>query len=167
MRIQPQIYKELQKHCAASLLMKLSGLNVNPLNDNVWDITSLTNDIDMMKIAYAFENVGGTLIYEGNKSQYVIITRDMDVAFSTDIRLFWIHNEANGVCPIYDIGAVEVPPILPKYVSTPREDGTFIVERLNKGEYKPLNGMVFLFETESKAKARELNDEYSKENAPE
>lgn len=167
MKIQSHFYTVLQQHCTANLLLKLKDVDINDINENEWDITSISSDIDLMKIAYAFEQIGGTLLYDGKETQYMIITRDKGDVISNHIRLFWIHSSENGIRPIYDIGNVDVPPILPKYVSSPKEDGTYIVERLTFGEYKPVDGMVFFREEDSKAQAKELNDGYNNMNAPE
>lgn len=75
--------------------------------------------------------------------------------------------------PIYDIGTICVPPLMPKFVSTPKEEGTFVIERLTNGKYIPIKGMIFRSEAESQNMAREMNIEYHEDdnarhdNAPE
>ncbi|MGM9769041.1 MAG: hypothetical protein ACI3Z0_11410 [Candidatus Cryptobacteroides sp.] len=160
MKIRPQLYSELKKYCTTALLSKLSDVILDNDNIDEWEISSLLEDFEMMKIAYVFEQLGGTLLYKGVPSQYVIITLGKSDNISNDIRLFWIHNNANGILPIYDIGTICVPPIMPKFVSTPKEDGTFVIEHLTNGVYIPINGMVFRSGAESQNMAREMNLEY-------
>lgn len=47
---------------------------------------------------------------------------------------YWYNNEANGVLPVYDLGEIIVPPILPRFVATEQTD-CWIIEKLQFGEY--------------------------------
>lgn len=164
MKIRPQLYSELKKYCTAPLLSRLSDISIDDDTIDEWEISSLLEDIEMMKIGYVFEQLGGTLLYKGVASQYKIITQGESDNISNDIRLFWIRNNENGILPIYDIGTICVPPLMPKFVSTPKEDGTFVIERLTNGVYIPINGMVFRSEADSQNMARSMNVDYHEDD---
>ena len=70
---------------------------------------------------------------------------------------FWDNSVSNGDRPIYDIGELSVPSSLPMYVVRPQEDGTFIIEKKELGDYKPLIGECYLIEAEAQARAEQLN----------
>ena len=86
MKIQPALYSELQKHCTPSLLSMLTDVVIDENSENQWDITSLVSNSNIMKIAYAFEQIGGSLIYNGEVSQYVIITQEQEDLIRDGIR---------------------------------------------------------------------------------
>lgn len=58
--------------------------------------------------------------------------------------------------PIYDIGKIGVPKILPKYATEEQDDGFHIV-RLYKGEYIPLKGEIYPTIEIAKQRTEELN----------
>lgn len=165
MEITRNFYNQLRKHCTAELLECINDIRVASENNNVWDITQIIDEenrpYEQMKVVCTFEKLGGTLLYRGSNEQYVtlairLINRINDTAFN-DILLYWIHNEANGVSPIYDIGASDVPPILPEYVSTQQEDGSFVIEKLRCGKYIALPDEVYWTEDDAKERAKQLN----------
>lgn len=88
MKIQPALYSELQKHCTHSLLSMLTNVVIDEDSENLWDITLMVSNLNAMKIAYVFEQIGGSLIYNGEVSQYVIITQEQDEQIWNGIRLF-------------------------------------------------------------------------------
>lgn len=168
MKIQPALYSELQKHCTPSLLSMLTDVVIDENSENQWDITSLVSNSNIMKIAYAFEQIGGSLIYNGEVSQYVIITQEQEDLIRDGIRLFWINNYANGICPIYDTGIPVIPTILPIFAVSETLDGVFIIERLTNGDYVPMFNERYLSMEDAKERARQLNSEYTEEaNIPE
>ena len=92
--------------------------------DDKWDITEIVERAiagkdnpalfhEQMKVAYVFEKLGGTILYEKKPEQYVILAKRSADFFLEKIRLYWIHNEANDVVPIYGLGNLIVPPVLP------------------------------------------------------
>ena len=161
MEITRNFYNQLRRHCTVELLECINDIRVANGNNNVWDITQVIDEenclYEQMKVAYTFEQLGGTLLYKGVNSQYVILTNRINNIVFDNIRLYWIHNEANGVFPIYDIGKLDVPPILPKYVSTQQEDGSFVIEKLRCGEYIALPNEVYWTEDCAKERAKQLN----------
>ena len=169
MRITKSFLDELRKHCTTELLSLVRGIEVKDDGENTWDITSIINDevnpSMQLRVAYAFEQLGGVLIYNGKSTQFVIVTKEIDESICNGIRLFWIHNEANGVMPIYDTKRIIVPSILPKYTCRPDDDGSFVVEKLVFGKYEPINGERYLIEQFAKDRMSQLNSE--EENAPE
>lgn len=161
MKIQPALYSELQKHCTPSLLSMLTDVVIDEEGENLWDITLVVTNLNAMKIAYVFEQIGGSLIYNGEVSQYVIITQEQDEQIRNGIRLFWINNNANGICPVYDTGVLVIPSILPRFVASETTEGMFIIERLTNGDYVPLRGERYPSMKDAKERARELNNEYA------
>lgn len=161
MKIHPALYSELQKHCTLSLLSMLKDVVIDEEGENLWDITLEVSNFNAMKIAYVFEQIGGSLIYNGEVSQYVIITQEQDEQIRNGIRLFWINNNANGICPIYDTGILVIPSILPRFVASGTADGMFIIERLTNGDYVPLKGERYFSMEDAEERARELNNEYA------
>ena len=162
---------ELRKHCTAELLSYVREIEVKDDGENTWDITSIINDevnpYMQLRVAYAFEQIGGVLIYNGEPTQFVIVSKEKDERICNGIRLFWIHNEANGVMPIYDTKRIVVPSILPKYTCRPNDDGSFVVEKLVFGKYEPINGERYLTEQSAIDRMSQLNAAVEEENAPE
>lgn len=163
MEITNSFYRDLRKHCTAELLNFVGIIEPSDENNNIWDLTSIVakrnNIYEQLRIAYVFEQLGGTLIFKNKPIKFTNITKDLDKNICNNIRLFWIHNNANGVMPIYDVGAISVPPILPKYTYRPYEKGGFVIEKLYCGEYRHLNGEHYLLEQEAKERVVELNAE--------
>lgn len=163
MNITRAFFNELRRHCTVEILNLIGSIEPKDDEDNTWDITTVlqskNNLYEQMRVAYAFEQLGGTLIYNEEPTQFVIIAKLLNEEICNSIRLFWIHNEANGVLPIYDIGAISVPPILPKYAYRPTEDGGFIVEKLQCGEYTPIKAEYYFLEQEAKERTEQLNVE--------
>lgn len=161
MKIQPAFYFELQRHCTPSLISMLTDVVIDEDGENLWDITLMVSNLNMMKIAYVFEQIGGSLIYNGEVSQYVIITQEQDEQIRNSIRLFWINNNANGICPVYDTGILVIPPILPIFVASETTEGMFMIKRLTNGNYVPLSGERYPSMKDAEGRARELNNEYA------
>ncbi len=163
MDIKRTTFKELQLHCSIELLSLLQDINIDISNqvEDIWEISSYLDNtqksINIMKIAYAFEKIGGTLLNNGEPSQYVTLTNKLGNVYDK-IRLFWIHNEANGVLPIYDLGILEVPQILPKYAIKQGENGTWDIEKLMFGEYVPIKNEIYPSEGLARKRAEQLND---------
>ena len=161
MNISKYTFDELHKHCTAPLLELVKVINVEDCSENRWDITSIINDGDnlyeQMRVAYAFEQLGGQLTYNNQPTQFAILAKYLDEKKCDCIRLFWEHNTANGVIPIYDIIPLAVPPILLRYVSRPDEKGGYVVERLVFGRYNAINGERYPTEGIAQERAAQLN----------
>ena len=119
MNINRNTFKKLRRHCTVELLSQLQEVNIDERNsgEDTWEVAPYLNNpseaVNMMKIAFVFERIGRTLLFNGEPSQYVIIVHGLSCIFD-NILLFWIHCEANGVLPMYDTADVIVPPILPR-----------------------------------------------------
>lgn len=188
MKITQELFDKIKAHSTIQL-MECVGVTPDNMSDDTWDITDIVKKAikceqrnqqlivhigqdnpalfhEQMKIAYVFEKHGGTLLYEKKPEQYVFIAKLVTDSFLDKIRLYWIHNEANDIVPIYDLGDLIVPPILPRYVVTEIAENEFIIEKFNKGQYSAINGK-YPTENEAKEIAANLNKEYEMGNASE
>ncbi|MBO7618402.1 MAG: hypothetical protein J6T22_14545 [Bacteroidales bacterium] len=82
MNISKSTFDELHKHCTAPLLELVKVINVEDCSENRWDITSIINDGDnlyeQMRVAYAFEQLGGQLTYNNQPTQFAILAKYLD-----------------------------------------------------------------------------------------
>ena len=117
MEITLSLFNELKRHCTSELLSLIKNIVVSDNAMNEWDITSFigTNDnlYEILKIFYAFEKLGGVLIYNGEVETFPIIVRRLNNPRYLEFSLYWVHNDINGNVPIFDIGELEIPKILP------------------------------------------------------
>ena len=161
MTISKSFFDELHKHCTAPLLDLVKDVIIQDCPENTWDITSVINGgenlYEQMRVAYAFEQLGGQLRCNNQPTLFVLLAKRLDEKKCDCIRLYWEHNNANGVIPIYDIVAPVVPPILPRYVSRPDEKGGYVIERLTFGRYESLNGERYQTERIAQERAAQLN----------
>ena len=144
MKVAPELFDKIKTHCTAQLMERVGVAPENGAEDT-WDITEIVEKAiagqdnpalfhEQMKVAYVFEKLGGTILYEKKPEQYVILAKRTADSFLEKIRLYWIHNEANDVVPIYGLGNLIVPPVLPRHAVTEIAENEFIIEKLNKGQ---------------------------------
>ena len=98
-----------------------------------------------------------SILSTGSPTTYNEVAMAVNKLWANTICQFWDNNISNGDRPIYDIGELSVPPSLPMYVVRPQEDRSFIIEKKEYGEYKPLIGECYLIEAEAQARAEQLN----------
>ena len=114
------IFTRIQHHCTEGLwsLLLNADITIDDSEENEWEISEIMDTglplEEVMKIICCFEKVGGVIIYNGEFTPYVILCKKLDSNYDK-YRLFWIHNVENGVMPIFDLGEIIVPAILPKY----------------------------------------------------
>ena len=80
------------------------------------------------------------------------------------IKDFWTNNCANGVMPIYDIGGIQVPNILPRFAIEECPKGKFVILKLCKGKYIQLKGEIYSTEKYARQRADELNKDANEDN---
>lgn len=157
-----KIFKKIQQHCTGELYTMLlySGITISDSEGNEWEVSEILDKelpIDeMMKLICCFEIVGGIIMYKGEFTPYVNLCKMLGTNDFWNYKLYWINSEINGINPIYDIGKIRVPKILPKYATEEQKDGFHIV-RLYKGEYTPLKGELYPTIEIAKQRAEELN----------
>lgn len=161
MEITQTLFNELRLHCTPQLLSYVRNVKVVDNANNQWDITSLVDANDhlyeMLKVFYAFEKLGGTLIFKGEIEVFPTILRHLDNTKFLEIPMYWVNNEINGDSPIFDIGELEIPPVLPRYSSRPNEDGKYVVEELIRGRYVAIPNEIYLTAKDAREKAEQLN----------
>lgn len=155
-------YRFLLQHCTEELLSIINDLIIvdNEENEDEWEITELLSSnistLEIMKIAFVFTQCGGNLLYNGNITQFAVIIRMLDDIHLTDITTYWYNNEANGVLPVYNLGEIIVPPILPTFVATEQTD-CWVIEKLQFGEYVVMDKEHYNNQTDAEDRARYLN----------
>ena len=161
-KMNKKIFEKIQQHCTDELCAVLLnvGITVSDFDGNEWDVSEAldkeSSKDEIMKLICCFESVGGIIMYKGDFSPYVNLCKMLGVNNYWNYRLYWIHSEANGMFPIYDIGEIQVPKILPKYATEEGTDG-FRVVRLYKGAYIPLKGELYPTIEIAKQRAEQLN----------
>ena len=151
--IKHKTIQSLLQHCTAELLESVfshvGANNITVDNTNkykdTWEIKHILQAeheelLDNLKVIYVFYKLGGTLIYEGKETPYPVLFRLIDKNEPNAVMLYWAHNEANDVKPIYDKGEFEIPKIVPRYVCTKVLDNLFFVEKWVNGKYVTLKG---------------------------
>ena len=156
------ILKEIRQHCSEELCAILlnTGIDISDSEGNEWEVSeildkSLPKD-EIMKLICCFEIVGGIIMYKGEFRPYVNLCKMLGANDFWNYKLYWINSQINGINPIYDIGEIHVPKILPKYTTEEQKDGFHIVQ-LYKGEYIPLKGELYPTIEIAKQRAEELN----------
>lgn len=170
--IKEKTIQGLSQYCTDELIQCVfSHINTNDklvdktnLCKNTWEITSLLQAnqkdlLDSLKVIYVFSKLDGTLIYEGNEVPYQSLSSLINKMEPYDIMLYWGNNNANGIQPIYDIGEIEIPQIMPRFVCTQLSDNVFEIEKWVNGEYIPLKGAYTSREACEKV-VRDLNQEF-------
>lgn len=154
------VYHFLSQHCTNELLSMID-LTIKCSEENIWNIEDFINKngsfFDILKILFVFEKGGGVLQQGNHFITFAELLRSLDNIQNTLITTYWYHNEANGVLPVYDLGELAVPHILPVFVAAQKDDGTWCVERLYRGEYVPLRNEIYPQEQTAKGRAIELN----------
>ncbi len=155
------IFTRIQHHCTEGLwsLLLNADITIDDSEENEWEISEIMDTglplEEVMKIICCFEKVGGVIIYNGEFTPYVILCKKLDSNYDK-YRLFWIHNVENGVMPIFDLGEIIVPAILPKYAVEEQMNG-FCILRLYQGRYIPLTGEIYPNRNLAEKRAEELN----------
>lgn len=155
-------HRFLSQHCTEKLLSVIPNMSISEdnNNENEWEISELLSSnistLEIMKIAFVFTQCGGNLLYNGNISQFAVIIRMLNDIHLTDITTYWYNNQANGVLPVYDLGEIIIPPILPKFVATEHTD-CWIIEKLQFGEYVVMEKERYYNQTDAEERARYLN----------
>lgn len=161
MELTQSLFNRLREHCTPELLSYIKNIHIEDASSNEWDVTGLieANDhlYEILKIIYAFEKLDGSLIYKGKKEIFPIIIRHLNNPDFLGISLFWEHNEINGDIPIFDIGELEIPKIMPKFSAIPFEDGYYYVEERKGNKRIRLTKEKFSSLQEAKDKAFFLN----------
>lgn len=154
------VRRRLCQYCTNELLSLVNWTD-DDTNESSWNVDDFLQEeihtFDMLKMLFVFEKCGGTLLKENEYINFAVLLRTIGNIQYTKITTYWYNNEANGVTPVYDVGELEVPRILPKYVATPQINGMWCVEILHNGSYIPLSGEIYLFENLAKDRALELN----------
>ena len=170
--IKDKTKQDLLKHCTPELLSKvfscvgLDNMVIDSQNlcDNIWDITDIVKledkiVLDNLKVIYVFNKLGGTLIYENKEVAYQVLFRLLNRNEPNNVMFYWIHTDSNDMIPIYDIGELVVPEIMPRYVCKKISDQAFQIEKLVKGEYVGINDF-YPTEELCKQRVKELIEEY-------
>jgi hypothetical protein len=161
MKISLTKHRFLSQHCTEELLSVIPVMSISE-NDEYEDELEITellcqniSTFELMKIAFVFTQCGGILMYNGNITQFAVVIRMLDDVRLMDITTYWYNNEANGILPVYDLGEIIVPPILPRFVATQQTD-SWIIEKLQFGEYVETHER-FNSQTDAEERARYLN----------
>lgn len=110
--------------------------------EDVWDVTEYLNNeaipfIDKMKVLRTFDQLLGTIVYQDESTQYSVLCSILNRKECYTVLLYWMHTELNGLVPYFNRGDIVVPKVMPKFICTQEIEGTYIIERLCKGEYVP------------------------------
>ena len=162
----------LLQHCTVELIeCVFSHIGANNITidktdmcKNTWEITHLLQVeheelLDNLKVIFVFYKLGGTLVYEGKETPYPTLFRLIDKNEPNAVLLYWAHNEANDVKPIYDKGEFEIPKIMPRYICTKVLDDLYFVEKWVKGGYVTLKEKYTTKEACEKV-VQELNQKF-------
>lgn len=156
------LFSQLEQHCTSLLLSRLSDADIEGINCNTWDITESVEDYEILKIAFVFERLGGLLKFNGRDVEFAEIANWRESLMFSEIYSFWDNTVANGDVPVFDVGSLKVPSLLPKFVASERPDGA-VIERLTNGEYIPIEGARYQSLEKAEKEAKNLNVNYKEE----
>ena len=110
------------------------------LSKNTWEITDLIQAeqeelLDNLKVIFVFVELGGVLINEGKEVPYSTLFFLINKNEPNIVLQYWLNNELNDVKPLYNLGEIEIPEIMPRFICTPISDNAFLVEQWHKGVY--------------------------------
>ena len=161
MELTQSLFNRLREHCTPELLSYIKNIHIEDAASNEWDVTELieANDhlYEILKVICTFEKLDGSLIYKGKNEFFPVILRYLNNSKFLGIHLFWEHNDINGNIPIFDIGELEIPKILPKFTAIPFEDGFYYIEKREGDKRVRLEKEKFFTFQEAKDKATYLN----------
>ena len=177
LRVKRSTLAEMHKYCTSELLSRIFSdigsnniavLDNNDDRDELWDITDFMNVehsdlLDRLKVIYVFAKISDSLDYLKYGEEYVpyqVLFRILNRTEPNTVLLYWLHNEANDVIPIYDVGEIEIPRIMPRYTCTQIASNLFRVEKWCKGEYVSTRE-VYPTKELCQDRVDELNREYS------
>lgn len=153
------IFGKIQKHCTEDLWnLVLDYIENNDSNE--WDVSELLNSkipqFEALKVICCFEKMGGLIFYKGEFMPYVFLIKFLEHPEYDDIRLFWLHTSINGMMPIYGLGSIDIPQILPKFAV---EEGVnkWYINKLIKGAYVRLKGEEYSIKMIAEERAQKLN----------
>ena len=176
LQIKRETLHELCSFCSLDLINRVfdsfgrNNIKIDDSNqcEDVWDATEyLNNDvipfIDKMKVLRVFDQLLGMIVYQGEPTQYSVLCSVLNREECNTVLLYWLNTESNGDTPHFDLGDVIVPQLLPKFVCTQDIDGTYVVERLYKGEYVQTD-MRFTVKEDCDSMVERLNEEESEQS---
>ena len=104
MRITNTLFKELRKHCTIELLSLVGVIEPKDDEENIWDITDIIQNgkhlYEQLRVAYAFEQLGGVLVYNEKPTQFVIISKCLP---------YLLRRKSRTIHPSAPFGSVEGP----------------------------------------------------------
>ena len=165
-------YSKMLSHCSLELINAVFNdlgndkvlIDDNNQQKDTWTI----NDnflkgklplIEKFKVLLTFGRLYGIIIYRGEELSYEALCSILGYKEMYDVLTFWRHNEMNDVIPTFDLGKIEIPKIMPRYICTKLSNTSFVVELWCKGEYIPANE-IYPTKELCEARVNELNDEY-------
>ena len=151
----------LMKYCTSKLLETVfTDLSINNADSlSAIDISHYIKHKDLkeiMKVLYVYEKIGGNLYYKQNTVPFSVIIRDIRLIELTEITQYWVNSCANGMMPIYDLGEICIPDIMPKYVATEMVNG-WGIEKLLNGNYVVMDLELYPTKEIAEQRAEELN----------
>jgi hypothetical protein len=139
----------LKEHCTKALLDEVFGdTDLSKLPPFTLDVNEILNstkasELDVMKVMFVFEEANGILIFDGKEEISTAIYMKLGFEKFLKIDPFWGHNEINQVTPIFDLGEIEIPDVMPKFKPVKGDDELYHIEKLVKGHYEPYNTDVY------------------------
>lgn len=135
----------LKEHCTKALLDEVFGdTDLSKLPPFTLDVNEILNstkasELDVMKVMYVFAKANGILLFDGNEVIIQDIYKKLGFGKFLKIGPFWIHNELNQVTPVFDLGGIEIPEVMPDFIAVKGDDELYHIEKLVKGHYEPYN----------------------------
>ena len=165
------LFRKLCSFCSLDLLKSVfdsfgrENIEIDESNqcEDVWDVTEYLNNevipfIDKMKVLRTFDQLLGIIVYQGKPTQYSVLCSILKRNECYTVLLYWMHTELNGLVPYFNRGDIIVPKVMPKFICRQEIEGTYIIEKLCKGEYVPTE-MRFTSKEECESVANNLNEE--------
>jgi hypothetical protein len=171
LQIRRKTFRRLCSFCSLDLLKSVfdsfgrENIEIDESNqcEDVWDVTEYLNNevipfIDKMKVLRTFDQLLGIIVYRGKPTQYSVLCSILKRKECYTVLLYWMHTELNGLVPYFNRGDIIVPKVMPKFICRQEIEGTYIIEKLCKGEYVPTE-MRFTSKEECESVANNLNEE--------
>ena len=170
--IKKSTLSSMYRYCTASLIKNVfdnfesENMIIDKTNktDDFWEFNVIPSIghiqlLNKLKVVYVFAFLGGNIVLNGNVIPYQSLFRILNCNEPNIVLRYWVNNIYNDIVPVFDLGEIEIPPIMPRYILLQIANNDFRIEKWEKGYYI-LMPEIFFSKELCEQRIQQLNDEY-------
>ena len=115
--------------------------------------------LDRLKVLYVFSYLGGQIFLQSKSTPYQTLFRLLNCDEPNVVFNYWLNNLYNDEIPVFGVGELNIPKVMPRFVCTEVSDEVYCVEKWIKGKYIMMKERYFNKEL-CEQRVQELNDKY-------